>query len=316
MAGQVLARLEAHDNCPSDVEVVLHARYDAKEAKLMRGYYLASPSLRCIFWLEMVFVNKVTYAVRAAMSEAHLGLAVESHFCVLIYILVCHATDASRCVEKYKVDGDSSYHVCAIGHQMEILRYEMFLHYHGEPAVRGSRTESALPEKGRLRVHTYLFKVFSWIFFGMPTLYLKELRKVWVDETVYYDGWRKFTDALKRDWENSITPATVLLSTNVGFLAIQSIDNSPGSVHRSLAQIASYVSAIMSLFNYITVQILSRQHRDYLYETSNATMNFFDRRENQVGLEMVAITISLPTGLFIWRFAPIDSSSLPLTDWV
>ncbi len=85
----------------------------------------------------------------------------------------------------------------------------MFLHYHGEPAVRGSRTESALPEKGRLRVHTYLFKVFSWIFFGMPTLYLKELRKVWVDETVHYYGWRKFTDALKRDWENSITPVSL-----------------------------------------------------------------------------------------------------------
>lgn len=84
MAGQVLARLEAHDNCPSDVEVVLHARYDAKEAKMMRGYYLASPSLRCIFWLQRVFVNKVTNAERAAMSEAHLGISP---------LLVCFISD-------------------------------------------------------------------------------------------------------------------------------------------------------------------------------------------------------------------------------
>lgn len=55
----------------------------------------------------------------------------------------------------------------------------------------------------------------------------------------------------------------MLLSANVGFLAIQSIDT--GKPNRSAAQIASYISAILSLFIYIICQILTRHHRHHTY---------------------------------------------------
>ena len=51
----------------------------------------------------------------------------------------------------------------------------------------------------------------------------------------------------------------MLLSANVGFLAINSID--VDSPNKSAAQIASYISAILSLFIYIVCQILTRHHR-------------------------------------------------------
>lgn len=55
------------------------------------------------------------------------------------------------------------------------------------------------------------------------------------------------------------TQATVLLSANVGFLAIQSIDMT--GPDRSVAQIGSYISTSFSLATYVIFQILARQHR-------------------------------------------------------
>lgn len=53
----------------------------------------------------------------------------------------------------------------------------------------------------------------------------------------------------------------MLLTANVGILAIQSIDT--GHDHsRSVAQVASYASIMLSLANYMICQVLLRQHRD------------------------------------------------------
>lgn len=57
--------------------------------------------------------------------------------------------------------------------------------------------------------------------------------------------------------------ATVILSANIGFLAIQSIDTDHPD--RSAAQISSYISAVLSFFFFITVQILTYQHRSSDY---------------------------------------------------
>lgn len=53
----------------------------------------------------------------------------------------------------------------------------------------------------------------------------------------------------------------MLLTANVSYLAIQSIDMGHGIDARSVAQIASYASTMFSLANYITCQVLLRQHR-------------------------------------------------------
>ena len=81
----------------------------------------------------------------------------------------------------------------------------------------------------------------------------------------------------------------MLLSANVGFLAINSIDTD--SPNKSAAQIMSYISSMLSLFIYIVSQILSRHHRHHtsgqaeqavsfrlgcgatLYETPNTTFS-------------------------------------------
>ena len=60
----------------------------------------------------------------------------------------------------------------------------------------------------------------------------------------------------------------MLLTANVSLLAIQSLDNSSGTSNRSFVQIASYVSLLLSLFNYIACQVLLRQHRKITNSTA------------------------------------------------
>ena len=101
----------------------------------------------------------------------------------------------------------------------------------------------------------------------------------------------------------------MLLSANVGFLAIQSVDNSTN--FRSVAQIASYVSALFSLFDYVVVLLLMRRHRMALYDTAErgvrsfpflrrcsradithyAKFEFLQSREESVGLQMLALCV-------------------------
>lgn len=67
----------------------------------------------------------------------------------------------------------------------------------------------------------------------------------------------------------------MLLSANVGFLAIQSIDT--GKPDRSVAQIISYISAVLSLFVYIVCQILTRHHRHHANEQATSAVSIGER---------------------------------------
>lgn len=69
-----------------------------------------------------------------------------------------------------------------------------------------------------------------------------------------------------------LSQAAVLLTANVGLLAIQSVDT--GKRDRSLAQIASYISTFLSLGNIILCTILARQHRLDAHMTAEAAVSF------------------------------------------
>ncbi|PSR76611.1 hypothetical protein PHLCEN_2v8369 [Hermanssonia centrifuga] len=325
---------QSSDQFPSDVEITVHTIRSSK-TDVICHYYLASWTYKSIFWLEEVDVGLVTGYVRHAVSEAHLGISAESQFWKHVELFSVDRTitlellenlrdrvnwgyadtlssetstfpfddnlseKISRCTGKLKAGENNDYNTSALARYMHVLMREAFMNFHGETIARLNRDESVHHSPGDKR-RTYLFRFLSHLLFAMPSLYLKELEKVWVDNTVAYHPWRRFMGEMKTDWENSITPATVLLSANVGFLAIQSIDNPPGSEQRSVAQLTAYVSALLSLFNYIAVQILARQHRHYLFETADRALRFIMNREASLGLEIMAVTVSLPTGLFIW----------------
>ncbi|KAI0703722.1 hypothetical protein BC835DRAFT_1410458 [Cytidiella melzeri] len=174
----------------------------------------------------------------------------------------------------------------------------VFLNYHGERGARIHRDDSVHSDSIHHK-RSWLFRIVTPLLFFMPSVYMDEIESVWIDGTVDWISWRRFIVLLSKDWQHSIIPATVILSANVGFLTINSIDTT--SPDKSTAQIASYISSVLAFFNFIAIQILTHQHRysDH-FETAKA-LAFFEKREKHwPGLESVALTFSLPTALFIW----------------
>lgn len=323
-AAELQRRRSRFPNLPHDTDIVLDYQSD--------GYYLTSWSSKYIFFLEQVGVDVLTKGYRDALSNTHYlmhslfwrhvqmfpnqyvltedaleelkaavtygyGDTISSETSTFPYdaSLLLHI---ARVIENVKAGEPDPYHISTVARYMDNLNNERFLHYHGEVCARLNRMDG-VEEQPDAEHRSPFFNVASVLLFYLPSLYFKELEKVYVDRTVHYWGWRRFISELKSDWENSITPATVLLSANVGFLAIQSIDNTE-SYARSVAQIASYASALFSLIDYVVVQILMRRHRCHLYDTAERGMKFLSAREDLVGLEMVALSVSLPGGLFIW----------------
>lgn len=82
---------------------------------------------------------------------------------------------------------------------------ERFLHFHGELGARLDRKDSAF-EPSTQSSRSIAFMCISPFLFFMPLVYLKELERTYVDNSVHYYYWRQFIEGLKRDWENSITP--------------------------------------------------------------------------------------------------------------
>lgn len=159
--------------------------------------------------------------------------------------------------------------------------HERVLHYFGQQGARLLRDQTIYSMEEQRRP-SYWFLVLSYLLFFEPDVYLKKLWNMYVDDMINEGPWNRFWDDMRRDWERATTPVssiidrslshadvllpfgqvTVLLSTNVGLLAISSIDQPDGNIptHRSVAQIASYVSAVLSLACYLICWILSRQH--------------------------------------------------------
>jgi hypothetical protein len=121
-----------------------------------------------------------------------------------------------------------------------------------------------------------------------PAGYLRELEKKWADEVIIEVDWRNFISGLSKDWEQlilsvcyraapklesfwftqTISQSTVVLSVNVGFLAIPGVvisnlnSNIAGTgqvvIFTSPAQIASCMSIVASTGSIVIGLLLIR----------------------------------------------------------
>ncbi|KAK7676158.1 hypothetical protein QCA50_020268 [Cerrena zonata] len=195
----------------------------------------------------------------------------------------------------------------AIARILSALYWQRFIGFNSTVTPSTNRARSEKSRKQRF--YSWWFRLLSPFLFWMPYVYLSDLREIWKDDgltpTVNIKLWNEFITQLGNDWDGSTTPATVLLSANVGFLAIQSIDQAT-TTNKSAAQIASYVSALLSLFAYIAFQILCRRHRPLTGNLGNRhsaqmnMINYLCNHMNLLGLETLALAFSVPIACFIW----------------
>jgi len=102
------------------------------------------------------------------------------------------------------------------------------------------------------------------------------------------------------EWQELTAFAFILLTANVSFLSIQSVDQS-GGVARSPAQIASYLSIVTSSGSMILGLLLLKQTRNRDRETPAEAAEFIRQHTHPtLGLEKLAILYSLPFALLFW----------------
>ncbi|RDX47301.1 hypothetical protein OH76DRAFT_1406204 [Lentinus brumalis] len=193
-------------------------------------------------------------------------------------------------------------HMAAFARLKAVLSMASFRRYHGEYCAQ---LDSDLSQFGEYPEPRTLFKIVAWLFFSTPRTYLDCVRRAWVDQVVNHQHWRRLVSELQEDWTASITPATVILTTNVGFLAIQSVDlnGSPNSPipDRSVAQILAYMSTVLSIGNIVACTILARQHRPNAHSYATQAAEYFAiRAPGHRGMEMLAIIYAIPTTFFLW----------------
>ncbi|KAI0720680.1 hypothetical protein C8T65DRAFT_735633 [Cerioporus squamosus] len=208
-------------------------------------------------------------------------------------------------VKDFVTDGEHEVlpqHMAAFARMKATLSMARFRRYHGEYCAQ---LDSYLSQDGKYPDPAMLFTVVAWLFFSTPRTYLDSVRRAWVDRVVNHQHWRKLVSELKEDWTASITPATVILTTNIGFLAIQSVDMN-GSVNapipdRSVAQILSYMSTVLSVGNIVACTVLARQHRPNAHVYAREAVDYLAMRApTHRGMEKLAIIYAIPTAFFLW----------------
>ncbi|KAG2123804.1 hypothetical protein DEU56DRAFT_828767 [Suillus clintonianus] len=113
--------------------------------------------------------------------------------------------------------------------------------------------------------------------------------------------WKKFVNKVDISIRDSNLLATVLLSTNIGFLAIASVDASSTDSSRSGAQIVIYCSVICSIGSIIIGLVIFKQYRAKGADTPVKAITILKRIFlERYGLERLAVICSLPYVLLMW----------------
>ncbi|KAI9067010.1 hypothetical protein FKP32DRAFT_1684141 [Trametes sanguinea] len=229
------------------------------------------------------------------------------------------ADDLHRFVELFSRikprSGDvvSEYDMAAVARMKTLLCGDQFRHYHGTKWARLDSNRSVHHDTSLIvHNHTWWFYVTSWLLFWTPSIYIKRIDEMWLDQKINHQPWRKFISELQEDWTASITPSTVILGANVGFLAIQSVDQGGNMVpHRSAGQIISYISTLLTIGNIIACTVLARQHRPSRHRHAEDALNYLlSRASEKWQAELLAIVLSIPTAFFVWGLLAFSAAIL------
>ncbi|KAH9899341.1 hypothetical protein C8Q73DRAFT_724392 [Cubamyces lactineus] len=227
------------------------------------------------------------------------------------------ADDLHRFVQIFgdiEIIGDcvSEYDMVKIARMKSLLCAEQLRHYHGTKWARLDANRSVHRNTNTKCDHSWWFNLLSFLFFFTPSLYIKRLDEMWLDMKINHQPWRKFISEIQEDWTASITPSAVILTANVGFLAIQSVDqNGMPTPYRSAGQVVSYISTILTIGNIIACTILARQHRPSSHLHADDALSYLvERAGTRWKAERLAIILSIPTAFFLWGLFTFSAAIL------
>ncbi|KAK7026847.1 hypothetical protein VNI00_015389 [Paramarasmius palmivorus] len=342
LIGQFDQYLHAHNiRLSSHVNVVFEISGDSDE--MWCQYYLADHATRSVFWLDKFVLSKVSSylwsEVPGVTKPSHVR---EFRVCIvpvdpsiwffrqdmqsklnielrdiLIYSIgdvitsstttvPYEATELQQMLEMVN-NIQNNMHGSKVVQPYSRLMHNFtrlrFKNFHGQLAARLDWDQSVYIPPGSKTPRSLLLRILSPPLFFAPETYCRELDKIWIDGQIHAARWTKYFSEMHTEWQQQILLDTVLLSGNVAFLAIQSVDEDTANPGRSPAQITSYLSVMASIGSILIGLMLTRKNKLRARELAlNAVLfskDIFLWSKQRVGLETLAILYSVPFALLI-----------------
>ncbi|KAI9509043.1 hypothetical protein F5148DRAFT_815641 [Russula earlei] len=321
-----------------------------EDDRISWSYYYACHETRCLFWLETYDASYMISELSGVKSPAHVGHRLESlywnhwslypvvfdnrrlpleaydelmgillHGCVDVLTSksstlpydddTMHKMIALVQSAKNAVGGEA-YYAAGITRLLSFFAHWRFLYFHGQKHARLVRDSSVYDTPRRQR--SILITLLSPLLFLAPEVHLREMEKLWTDDVIIETVWKSFMTKLLGEWEDVILWSTVMLTANVGFLAIPGVvlSNLSGStltsasqvlIFTSPSQIASSISVETSIGSIVIGLLLLRHNRTKQKEDPAGASTYLYQNSHRIfGLEPMAIIFSLPWALLMW----------------
>ncbi|KAI0250653.1 hypothetical protein BJV78DRAFT_1393295 [Lactifluus subvellereus] len=209
-----------------------------------------------------------------------------------------------------EADGGVQYYTAATTRLLSFFAHWRFLYFHGQRHARLVRDQTVYNKPKRER--TLLITLLSPLLFFAPEVHLRDVERLWTNDVIIETVWKSFMTKLLGEWEDVILWSTVMLTANVGFLAIPGVvlSNLNGSnitsasavnIFTSPSQIASSLSIEASVGSIVIGLLLVRHNRTKQKEDPLGASTYLDQSTHRLfGLEPMAIIFSLPWALLMW----------------
>ncbi|KAI6016564.1 hypothetical protein BKA83DRAFT_4331434 [Pisolithus microcarpus] len=343
-----------------DVELVVTKVFGSEEMRDY-GYYFVDHRQRLLFWVDDYDLSHIFFSVKGVTARDHMKQAVVTQYWMHIElypnrrelkandheelrnILTCAIADAATSgtplapfdldtmtrmldlVEKLQVSigKENPYAVWVTARFAREFSRSRFINFSGQSCARLDADQCiyASHHHPSRSGSSFLIRIFDLFLFKSASVYLEELRRMWVDQIVHYPRWQKYIAKLTSEWARFTIFSTVLLTADVGVLAVPALGGgggggtpinntgsstsggpSPPVASQMIAAIASiYISILFSVASILTSIQLTNHVGGKEYSSATATSELLQRTEKSLfGTDRLAIMYSLPYAFLVW----------------
>ncbi|KAG1751122.1 hypothetical protein EDB19DRAFT_1903981 [Suillus lakei] len=169
-----------------------------------------------------------------------------------------------------------------------------FVNFCGQPGARLNVDQSLYGESNTRSKRIFL-RLMNVMLFGSPDAQSKALHRIWVDDTIVQPRWKNFIDRLTTEWNGYTIFSTVMLAVDISFLAVPSVQT------QTSATLLAYMSTLCAMGSLLVSLILAGQVNDSRRGSAEAVASFMvGMSHSMLGLESLALMLSLPFALLIW----------------
>ncbi|KAG1802333.1 hypothetical protein EV424DRAFT_1435718 [Suillus variegatus] len=178
-------------------------------------------------------------------------------------------------------------------HSVWIVGNAKFVNFCGQPGARLGVDQSLY---GRPNVSSKrILRAMNVFLFGSFDAHSKGIHKIWVNETIVQPWWKNFIDRLTTEWNGYTIYSTVMLAVDISLLTVQSVQT------QMAATLLTYLSTLCVIGSLVVSLVLAGQVNDSRRRSAEEVASFMSgMSHSMLGLESLALMLSLPFALLIW----------------